>query len=449
MRLGLPTNNREAIQVLWRLGAPVTMQSLLAASAGLIDTLMVNGVGAAALGGVGLVSRLLFVMNMVLVGLSSGAGVLVAQYSGAGRMRATRGPIMMAICLGLLLTLPMSLVSIFFANGLAHWLSPDLDVAQAASIFLLWSAVYAPLSAVSMTLAAVLRSSGNTRKPMWAGIAGLASNTLLNFLFISGHWGFPAYGVAAAAVATSVARVVEIFILLSALKFGPLQRLHSAIRRQDVALILRGSGPLMLKEIAWAGGILASAVIISHMGALPLAAYNLVVPVEGLLLSIVGGCGVATGILLGQAIGAKTFDAANQAADRLRRLVSRWALLLGLLSAGVVQVVLFVGWLRSVIDPALHDLALHTLSILFLAFGARAHNGLVSLGILRSGNDSRWLMWVDICSMWIFNVPMVALAGLLWQWPLPAVVAVMMMEEVFKVALFRWRVKSGRWIKRQ
>lgn len=434
--------------MLWHLGAPVTLQSLLAASAGLLDTLMVNGVGAAALGGVGLVSRVFFVMNMILVGLSSGVGVLVAQYSGAGRLRAIRGPVTTAIGVGLLLTLPMSLVALFAAHGFTQLLSPDHEVAQAASIFLYWSAAYAPLSAVSMTLAAVSRSSGNTRKPMWAGITGLLCNTLLNFLFIGGHFGFPAYGVAAAAVATSAARVLEIAILLSGLRYGPLQRLHSAIRRQDVRRILHGSGPLMLKEIAWAGGILASAVIISHMGAEPLAAYNLIVPVEGVLVSVVGGCGVAAGILLGRAIGAKTFEAANQAAERLRRLVARWAFLLGLLSAGLVQIILLSGCLRHTIAPALHDLALNALSVLFLAFGARAHNGMVSLGILRSGNDSRWLMWVDICSMWLFNVPMVAAAGLLLHWPLPAVVAVMMMEEVFKVAVFRWRVRSGRWIHR-
>ena len=450
MSLKLPTTNREAYQVLWRLGAPVALQSLLAATAGFVDTLMVSGLGAAALGGVGLVSRVLFVLTMVLVGLSSGTGVLVAQYSGADRRRAVRGPVTMALCLGLLLTLPMSAVSLLWPHELAGLLSPDAPVVDAASLFLFWSAAYAPLSAVTLILSACLRSSGDTRTPMVAGIVGLIVNTLLNFLFINGHFGFPAFGIAAAAVATSVARLIEIILLVRALKPGPIARLPNALRSRDIGLILHGTGPLMLKEIAWAGGILASSVIISHLGAAPLAAFNLVLPIEGILISLVGGCGVATGILLGHAIGAGQHQAARESAERIRKLIGQRAFLVGVIAAGIVQLLRLsdgsVG-LAGLIPSELNDLALNTLSVLFLAFGARAHNGIVSVGILRSGNDSRWLMWTDTCSMWLLNVPLVACAALILKWPLPAVVAVMMSEEVFKVAVFRWRVRSGRWIK--
>lgn len=449
MRLGLPETDREVVQLFWRLGAPVSLQSLLAAGAGLLDTIMVASVGTDALGGVGLISRVLFVMNMVLVGLASGVGVLVAQSIGAGRTRATRGPIVMAIGIGVILTLPIALVSLFLPAYLGQLLSPDAGVADAAARFLFWSAAYAPLSAVSMVLSAVLRSHGNTRRPMWAGVLGLGCNTILNFLFIGGHLGFPAFGVAAAALATSFARLLEIVILLRALRvwhFGSMTGLYRSLRKKDFSRIAHASGTLMLKEIAWAGGILASAVIVSHMGANALAAYNLVLPVEGLLVSLIGGCGVAAGIVLGQAIGAKQFESAIRVAERMRHLVAKWGAFLGVACALLVQLVCWSGLMRPILDASIHDQALHALSMSLLAFGARAHNGMVSLGILRSGNDGRWLMWVDMVSMWLINVPMVIVVALVWHWSLPAVVAVMTLEEILKVALFRWRVRSGRWI---
>jgi len=446
--LTLPASDHGALRALWELGGPVIFQSLLASTLGLIDTLMVSGVGPAALGGVGLVSRVLFVLSMVLAGLASGTGVLVAQFGGAGRLRAVRGPVAVAVGLGILLTLPMALLSLFGAPWLARLLSPDHAVADAAATFLIRGAAYAPLTAITSILGATLRSSGDTRTTMWAGLAALGLNTVLNVLFINGNFGMPAYGVAAAAVATSCARLVEAMWLLAALAPGRLRRLPGMIRTRDARHVLRNSGPLMLKEMAWAGGVLASTLIISRMGALPLAAFNLVLPVEGIMISVVAGCGVATGILLGHALGRNAFDDAYRCAERLRRVVSTGALLVGVLSAMLVQGLRYSGWLSHLIAPELHDAALDTLSVLCLAFGARAHNTMVSVGILRSGNDSAWLFGVDLCSMWLFNVPMVAVAALVLHWPLAAVVAVMLLEEVLKVGVFRWRVKSGRWLRR-
>lgn len=444
----LPTSNRQVFVTLWRLGGPIAFQSLIAATLGLLDTFMVSGVSTAALGGVGVISRILFVLTMILAGLSSGTGALVAQYSGARRLRAARGPILLAVLLGVALTLPMSLVSLFGASGLASLLSPDPQVVSAASIFLMWSAFYGPLTAVTMTLSATLRSTGNARAPMLAGISGLAVNTILNYLFIGGHLGFPAFGIAAAAVATSTARLVELGFLIASLKAGSMRRLHQGIFMKHARLVLVNAVPLMLKEVAWAGGVLASTLIISQMGAVPLAAYNFALPVEAILISLLGGSAVATGILLGNALGASAFEAAFDAARRILRLVSFSALLLGVMAALLAQIARINDWFADVVNPTLLPVVLNVLSVLFLGFGARAHNAMVSIGILRSGNDSTWLMVTDLCSMWLINVPLVAFCALVLHWPLVAVVAVMMMEEVLKVAVFRHRVKSKKWLKK-
>jgi len=446
--MSLPTTNRGVLLTLWKLGGPVTIQILLSSALALVDTLMVSGVGTAALAGVGVVGRVYFVLGMVLAGLSSGTAVLVAQYAGARRLRAARGPIFLAVLLGLALTLPMTVVSLLWPREIAALLSPDAAVIDAAATFLFWSAFVAPLTAITSTLGAVLRSTGNTRLPMWAGLAALGVNTVLNVLFINGNFGMPAYGVAAAAAATTVARIVEMIWLTIALKPGPLLRLHAGLRRRDADLVMGSSGPLMLKEIAWAGGILASTLIISRMGEKALAAYHLIVPVDGVMISAVVGCAVATGILLGHALGRSAFGEAADSARRMLRMVSRSAFALGIVLALLVQGLRHAGWLEGAIDPVLHDDALDALTMLCVGFGARAHNTMVTLGILRSGNDSRWLFQVDLCSMWLVNVPLVAFAALVLHWPLPAVVAVMTLEEVCKVWLFGWRVKSGRWLQK-
>lgn len=448
MQLTLPTTNRQALRSLWQLGAPVTFQALLASTLGLLDTVMVSGVGPAALGGVGLVGRVMFVVMMIVAGLSSGTAVLVAQYSGAGRRHAIRGPVAISALLSVCLTLPMLLIALVAPVWFCSWLSPDAAVVTQAARFLSWGALMGPLGALTMTLAATLRSLGNTRTPMLAGVAALGLNTLLNFLFINGHFGLPAFGVAAAAVATTMARLVELALLWHVCRPGAVWRLVRILRWAHARLVLRSGGPLIFKEIAWAGGVLASTLLISRMGTVPLAAYNLVLPVEGIMISVVAGCGVATGILLGHAIGAGQFLDARDTANRMLRLVSSGALLVGVLMALIVQLVRLSGGLQQAIGPELYQDALNCLSIICLAFGAKSHNTMVSVGILRSGNDGKWLMWADIISMWLINVPLVAFVVLVCQWQLPAVVGVMVMEEVLKVAMFGWRVRSGKWLQR-
>lgn len=438
----LPTDRRGIARALWQLGGPVALQAVLAALLVFVDVLMVSALGPAAVAGVGLANRLLFVVTMVLAGIASGTGVLVAQFAGARRRRAVRGPVMAAAVLGLALTLPLAAACLFNSAQLAGWMTHDPAVADAAATFLFWSASYGPLTALALTLGSTARSLGNTRAPMWAGLGALALNSGLNYLFITGRLGLPALGVSAAAGATCIARLVETLILLRVLRPG---RLH-LMRGSEARLVLDTSLPLMIKEIFWAGGIFASTVIVSQMGTISLAAFNLITPVEGLMISAFTGCGVASAILLGHALGRRALQQAYVTAGRLRVLVPRWAIVLGLVMALAVQVLRHGHWLSGWIDPRLHDPALDALTVLCLAIGARTHNMMVSLGILRSGNDVRWLMWVDVCSMWLVNVPLVAVAALVLHWPLPAVVGVMMLEEILKVALFRWRVKSGRWL---
>lgn len=438
----LPRDNRGVARALWELGGPVALQAVLGALLIFVDILLVSALGPTAVAGVGLANRLLFVVTMVMAGVASGTGVLVAQYAGAGRRRAIRGPVTASVLFGLLLTLPLCLASLFDTAALARWMSPDAAVAEQAETFLFWAAAYGPLTALSLILGSTARSLGNTRAPMWAGIVALALNTLLNYLFISGRFGLPAFGVAAAGAAIVIARLVEVIWLLWVLKPG---RPH-LMRGKEARLVLNSALPLMVKEIFWAGGIFASTVIIGQMGAIPLAAFNLITPVEGIMISAFTGCGIASAILLGHALGRRALQQAYDTAGRLRVLVPRWAMILGAVVALLVQLLRHTGWLEGWIDPQLHDPALDALTVLCLAIGARTHNMMVSLGILRSGNDLRWLMWADVCSMWLINIPLVAVAALVLHWPLPAVVAVMMMEEVFKVALFRWRVKSGRWL---
>lgn len=432
---------------LWALAWPVALQSLITSALGFIDTLMVSGLGPAALAGVGLVGRLFFMVTLLLVGLSSAVGAIAAVEVGAGRAGAARTVGWLGGVAGVLLMLPLALFSLLGAGLLAGWMAPEQAVADAAAEFLRWSCLYAPLTVLTLVQAACLRAAGNTRAPLIAGGVSLVINTMLNFLFIHGAFGLPALGIVAAALATTFARVVEAMLLWRALTAlnGPGAEAERDWRGPLARKLGRMSLPLMGKELAWSSGTFAAAVLIAQLGTLPLAAFNLVSPVEGILNCLVHGLAVACGILLGHALGRGEGDLAQSLARGVLIRVSLWAALAGLVTAGLVLALQMSGVLRPWLPGELHDLTLTALAITCAMYGARAHNTVVSVGILRAGGDVTWLMWVDLASMWLINVPLIACAVLIWHWPLAWVIALMLGEEVLKVLVFHARVASGRW----
>ena len=68
--------------------------------------------------------------------------------------------------------------------------------------------------AVSMAYASTMRETGDTVMPMIASMAGVATNTLLNWVLIFGFLGAPALGVRGAAIATVISRLVELLTLV-------------------------------------------------------------------------------------------------------------------------------------------------------------------------------------------------------------------------------------------
>lgn len=75
---------------------------------------------------------------------------------------------------------------------------------------------------LTMLYSAVLRSSGHVKYPMIVSIAAVGMNIILNYALIFGHWGFPELGLAGAAYATLISRIVESALIVGAVYRGKL-----------------------------------------------------------------------------------------------------------------------------------------------------------------------------------------------------------------------------------
>ena len=84
-----------------------------------------------------------------------------------------------------------------------------------------------------------------------------------------------------------------------------------------------------------------------------------------------------------------------------------------------------------------------SITVIFMMTG-----GILTKGILRSGGDTRFLMVADILFLWVFSVPLGAMAGLVWKWPPFWVFFFLRIDNLMKTIICLFRMRSGKWIKK-
>ena len=121
--------------------APIALQNFMDAAVGSADVIMLSFVGQAALAASSLAGQVMFVLQMLLFGVASGASVLAAQYWGKGDRRAVERVMGLSLRITILIGAVFSLAALFapqlimriFTNDTAligeginylRWLSP-------------------------------------------------------------------------------------------------------------------------------------------------------------------------------------------------------------------------------------------------------------------------------------------------------------------------------------
>ena len=437
---GLPT--KSPLKAILRIAIPVSLQALISSSLSFVDIYMVSSLGVNNIAAVGLISKVYFVFIVALFGLTSGISILVAQYWGSGRKLAVNGLLFAGLMWVALVTVPLALLGFFASHPLAALLSPDAAVVQIADLYWRWTSPFILLTGISMVLATVQRATGDSIWPMVASVIALLSNTGMNYLVLFGPIESLRIGMPGVAVATNLSRLLEVSLLLIVL----IRHLRPTWvwQRQAIAQIWHQGKVLTIQEALWSAGIFAFFIVYSYMGPNELAAMSLLSPIENMLVDVFIGFGVATAILLGQHLGRNEFDEAwalNQyVLTRFPLAALVFALLMMLLSQ------FFIAQFSG-ISESVEDLLLGVWLVYCLALPIKTHNLIAVIGVLRSGGDNPYVLRLELISIWLLALPLVALAGLYFGLPLWLVVMVTVAEEAAKVALFRSRINKRIWLK--
>ena len=394
---------------------PILVQNLITNFVNLLDNVMVGQVGTEPMSGVAIVNQLLFVFNLCMFGGLAGAGIFTSQFYGKNDSKGVRDTVrlMIWIAAGILLVFG----SLFLLRGpkliglFLHEGKEDLDLpatlAFGESYLHVMLLQMIPFAATQI-YASTLRRTGETVLPMRAGIAAVLVNLCFNYVLIFGKLGFPKMGVVGAAIATVLARIVEMLIVViwahrhtERLPFLP--GLYASLRvpRQLTGQILLLGAPLLINELLWSGGMTILNQCYSLRGLEVVSAFNISSTVGNLFFGVFIAMGDSISILIGRLLGAGELE---RAVDEDRKLIAFSILLSLIVTAAVMCVAPLIPRLYNTTD-SVRRLAVRLLMI-WAAFTPLHAYANACYFTLRSGGKTMITFAFDSLFTWVFQIPL-------------------------------------------
>ena len=175
---------------------------------------MIGSLGDRAVAAVGLANQWFFIFTLVSFGITSGSTIYVAQFFGKKDYDSLQRPVAYALFLCTVVAVIFASLAIFLPQFVMGLFTNDAETILLGVKYLRIVGVTYLLMAISLPLATAMRSTEVALLPLIITGVALLINTVLNFCLINGNLGFPALGVEGAAIATTVARIFDVGIVL-------------------------------------------------------------------------------------------------------------------------------------------------------------------------------------------------------------------------------------------
>ena len=212
--------------------------------------------GRESLAAVGSTTALINLMINVFVGLSIGANVLVAQYSGAQKWKDLEETVHTAMMIALAGGILLIFVGVFFSGPMLSLMGTPDDVLPLAALYLKIYFVGMPATLTYNFGAAILRAVGDTRRPLYFLLFAGAVNVVLNLVFVIGF----SMGVAGVATATVVSECISAVLIVRCLA-----RSNSAYRLYREKMHLTESKVKLIMKIGLPAGFQGAIFSVSNV----------------------------------------------------------------------------------------------------------------------------------------------------------------------------------------
>lgn len=430
-----------------RLAVPIVLQNIVTTAVNSADVIMLGFVGQNALSAGSLANQVMFILNLVYTGISSGVIMLAAQYWGKKDTKTIEHIMGIGMQLSMFISSMFFIMAFFFPHILMRIFTNDINLIYAGIPYLRMVSFSYLFMSFSQVYLCAMRSIERVHFSTVTNAVALILNIIFNAVFIFGLFGAPKLGILGVALATVIARGVE-FTICVIDNFIP-KAIHFHIKNiLEVNKILffdfmKYSLPAFGNEIVWGVAFSMYSVIMGHLDSDIVAANAVVVVARNLGTVACFGIADAGAIILGKSIGSGNTDTIKSDSSHFVKITSMSAVVGGI----VIFLLRPVFFTMADLTPTAQSYLSIMLFINMYYIVGQAFNTAMICGVFRSGGDSKWGFFCDIIDMWCYSVPLGFISAFVLKLPPMWVYFLICTDEFVKIPFVYKHYKSYKWLK--
>ncbi len=438
------------------LAIPIALQNLLTALLNVFDQMMVGwldgGMADKGLSAVLLANQIVFIFQIVVFAIANTTNIFIAQYTEREESRhLIKNRAGTTYSLILIVSAIFTAVCSLFPQTVIGLFNPDENYRALAEEFLrLVSFSFIPMG-LSVGTVFMLRAVKRLKGALVINTCAVALNFFLNYSFMFGVFGIDGIGFLGAAYGTIVSRAVEcVAMILMAIftrqpimgKIKEMFAFDGKFMKKFFAMFL----PILCNEIFW---VLCTTVYLFVYDKLEnstvvLASVNVAQSLDKIVSVVMIGSGSAVGVVMGNIVGSSD--------KKTIALFAKESIKFSLIAGGVVSVftvlsAFVVPFVFTNATAQTHEMSKNLILLYALTAIIRTLGFTYVIGVLRSAGDTTFCMISETLILWLIGVPLVMIAGLVFNSSIYVVYLVSNIAEVIKVIAFALRANSGKWIK--
>ena len=441
------TKDRSFYRSLVTLAVPISLQNLVTFAVSFADNVMIGSLGDDAISGVYIGGQLQSVLQMFVGGIEGAILILAAQYWGKKDTQSIRKVVSIGIKFALAVGLLSSLVAVLFPQWVIRAFTTEPGVIQEGAAYVQIVGFTYLFFSVSQVMIAAMRSVETARIGLYISCMALVINVCLNYVFIFGHFGFPAMGVRGAALATLVSRILEmcvgvgyVFFVDKKLRFGLKDLLHTD--RQLLRDFIRYGLPVIGGQVVWAINSLANTKILGYYSAGVIAAASITGMLHNLVYVWMNGMSSAVGIITGQTVGAGQYEKMKEYSKTVQMIF----LFVGLISGAAVFLARdgFISLYNA--SPEAQAYSRQFINVISVTIIGTCYQAACLFGLVKSGGDISFVFKNDTIFVFLVVIPSSLLA--MWLGAPPWVVfACLKCDQILKCFVAIVKINRYNWMK--
>ncbi len=427
-----------------RLGIPIMLGNLSQTLMSTADTIMVARLSREALAAAGLGNIFTFTFLFPLGLLAMGTRIKVARRVGEKKLHQVGMVVDNSLALGLGLGMGATLILSFVAPLIMIYINPDPVVAELASNFIRIRFLAVPFFILIMCGQAFFEATGRTEITLYSSVLVNGLNVVFNAVLIFGLLGLPALGLMGAAwgsvIATFLGTVFIWFYLRHQREKVNYGVFSWKLNREESRSILGLSIPAMLEGFGSIFSYFIFVWIPSLIGTVELAAASVLNAIYSLLFLPAIGLGKATGILVGQFLGAGEQLMARMSTIQGMKIGAVFSILIAVLGIAGARPLL------SLYTPDAEVIQTAYVPLIIILIGTSVNSmGMVARHTIMGAGMTRWTFKMQIIICYLIYLPVVYLLGIRWGLGIQGTYLGEALYFFLVFATHFWKFRKGDW----